>query len=123
MEEAGQLRASIVSTRVKSCLIVGTNAKLLQGDQDVVSPAANYARSSRGMRLLATCFTIVIMRSTASGPRRRRWGSKKCSRRRGRLGQNAFVERFIGSARRAVSITWSCSTKQVCTGWWPAIVR
>src|SRR5206468_9399170 len=43
----------------------------------------NYATRSRGTRRLATCSTIVIMRSTASGP----WGLTKCSRHRGRLGK------------------------------------
>ncbi len=43
--------------------------------------------------------TIAIARSTAYGPRRRRWGSRKCSRPRAPC-QNPFVERFIGSARR-----------------------
>jgi hypothetical protein len=43
--------------------------------------------------------TIAITRSTAWRPPRRRWRSRRCSRRRLHL-QNAFVERFIGSARR-----------------------
>ena len=34
-----------------------------------------------------TCSTIAIMRSTALGPRRRRWGLKRCSRHCMRLGK------------------------------------
>jgi hypothetical protein len=56
---------------------------------------------------LATCSTIAIMRSTASGP----WRLKKCSRHRGRLGKMRSSSDSLDPHVASVSTMRSCSTR------------
>ena len=63
------------------------------------------ARPFRGTKRLDTCSTIAITRSTACGPRRRRWESRKYSRLPARLGTIHSSNDLSDQLAATVSIT------------------
>jgi hypothetical protein len=65
----------------------------------------NCGRPFRGTRRLDTCSTIAITRSTACGPRRRRWESRKYSRLPARLGKTHSSNDLLDLLVASVSIT------------------
>ena len=67
-----------------------------------------------GTRRLATCSTIAITHSTASG--RRRWGLRKSSRPRERLGKMLSSSDSLDPLVASVLIMSSCSTKRAYSG-------